>query len=274
VTMAVVGAIAGPASGSAHWIPARLAGWLLAAVAAALLTGAAAVALVVQRQAPVLILDLAVQAPSAPAIAAVAEAAPEVAANPPSVPTPAVTTEDRPVLPDNAAIPDYGTPPPVTMPLTEAPVLAETSVPPKADTSPRPKARPTPKPSEDASPRKTQEKPKAAEPHPIEKPASAASAPSVGAKPKGGALSPAAYARAVLKKVRATQRASGVGRGRVVVGFTIAADGRLAGAQVLESSGDAGLDAVALDHIRRSAPFPVPPPGSLRQGYSFEFVGR
>jgi protein TonB len=76
-----------------------------------------------------------------------------------------------------------------------------------------------------------------------------------------------------MRKVRATRRASGAGRGTVVVGFTIARDGSLAGVQVLRSSGNAALDRIAADHIRRSAPFPPPPEGAGRS-YSFEFVGR
>jgi protein TonB len=76
-----------------------------------------------------------------------------------------------------------------------------------------------------------------------------------------------------MKKVRATRTKVGVGRGTVVVGFTIATDGGLASVRVLKSSGNAHLDDIAIDHIRRSAPFP-PPPATAATRFSFEFIGR
>jgi periplasmic protein TonB len=42
---------------------------------------------------------------------------------------------------------------------------------------------------------------------------------------------------------------------------------------ILEPSGNAALDAVAMDHIRRTAPFPAPPDG-VAANFSFEFVGK
>ena len=53
----------------------------------------------------------------------------------------------------------------------------------------------------------------------------------------------------------------------------IALDGGLAAVTVLQSSGNAAFDQIALDHIRRSAPFRAPPTDA-RPGYSFEFVGK
>jgi periplasmic protein TonB len=61
--------------------------------------------------------------------------------------------------------------------------------------------------------------------------------------------------------------------GVVVVGFTVAKTGGLAGVTVLRSSGNAVLDQIALDHIRRAAPFAIPPAG-VGRSFSFEFVGR
>jgi TonB family protein len=78
----------------------------------------------------------------------------------------------------------------------------------------------------------------------------------------------------VLKKVRSTKKKAGAGKGMVVVGFSIAPDGGLAGVQVLQSSGDASLGLITVDHIHRSAPFPAPPPEAAGRGFSFEFVGR
>ena len=62
-------------------------------------------------------------------------------------------------------------------------------------------------------------------------------------------------------------------RGRTVVAFSISDAGALASVKVLQSSGSTDLDQVAVDHIRRAAPFPKPPSGARRQ-FSFEFVGR
>ncbi len=76
-----------------------------------------------------------------------------------------------------------------------------------------------------------------------------------------------------MKKVRGTKKKKGVGRGSVTVGFTVAKDGGLASVKVLQTSGNADLDQVALDHIRRSAPFPPPPEGAGRS-FSFEFIGK
>jgi protein TonB len=76
-----------------------------------------------------------------------------------------------------------------------------------------------------------------------------------------------------MKAVRATPRKSGVGRGKVLVGFSIGRDGSLDRIMILAPSGNAALDAVAIDHIRRAAPFPAPPDG-VGTSFSFEFVGK
>ena len=77
----------------------------------------------------------------------------------------------------------------------------------------------------------------------------------------------------MLKKVHAVRKKGGAGKGIVVVGFTVAADGGLAGVQILKPSGNAALDQTALGHIRRAAPFPAPPEG-VGRSFSFEFVGK
>lgn len=258
----------------------RLAGWLLAgAVALGLIGGAAAFALAAERRADVLVLDLGTRPPSAPALAAVAEAAPEVAAADPSPPEPSDLADPAPVVPDATPHPTFSAVAPMTLPEIEPPVATDLSLPPKeaeAEARPeptlRPKARPEQKHEPEAKRDKKLEEPRAADPPRAEKPAPSASAPSAAPKAKGGDVSPAAYAKAVMKKVRATKRKSGAGKGTVIVGFTIAPNGGLASVQVLKSSGNSALDQVALDHIRRSAPFPAPP-SETRPGYSFEFVG-
>lgn len=89
----------------------------------------------------------------------------------------------------------------------------------------------------------------------------------------GGAATSASYGRAVLTQISRTRKARAPSRGRTLVAFSISDAGALASVQVLQSSGSPDLDRVALDHIRRAAPFPKPPAGARRQ-FSFEFVGR
>lgn len=88
----------------------------------------------------------------------------------------------------------------------------------------------------------------------------------------GAAVSKASYGTAVMRKIRATPLRKIAGRGSATVGFDISASGALGRVRILTSSGSAVLDAGAIDHIRRAAPFPPPPGGSAR--FSFEFAGR
>jgi protein TonB len=275
----------------------RVAGWLLAGASSlALIGGAAAFALAAERQVPVLFLDLASLPPAAPSIAAVAEAAPEVAATPPPAPEVPDAEEAEPVVPDEVTAPTLAAAASPALPEVDRTVTADIFLPPPR---PEPEPKPEPKSIPETTPEKKPEPEKkaAAEKKPDKKksektakaaetpvehaapdkkatPAAEASAPNSGSKVKGGAVSAAAYAKAVLKKVRSTKKKSGAGKGTVVVGFSIAADGGLAGVQVLQTSGNAALDRIAVDHIRRSVPFPAPPPSAAGSGYSFEFVGK
>lgn len=81
------------------------------------------------------------------------------------------------------------------------------------------------------------------------------------------------YPGEVMARIQRTRLARSPARGRVLVAFSVGANGGLASASVVRSSGNAALDQTALDHIRRAAPFPPPPAGAQRQ-FSFEFVGR
>ncbi len=81
------------------------------------------------------------------------------------------------------------------------------------------------------------------------------------------------YSGEVLRRIQRTRQARSPARGQVLVAFSVANNGALASVAVTRSSGHAGLDRTAVDHIRRAAPFPPPPAGAQRQ-FSFEFVGR
>jgi periplasmic protein TonB len=89
----------------------------------------------------------------------------------------------------------------------------------------------------------------------------------------GGTAASASYGRAVLAQISRTRKMRAPSRGRTVVAFSIGEGGALASVAVVQSSGSPELDQVALDHIRRAAPFPQPPAGAQRQ-FSFEFLGR
>lgn len=265
--------------------PGGLAGWLGAGFASvAILSGATAAVLAAQHREPVLMLDLGRVPPAAPSIAAIAEAAPDVVGEAPATPLPPAPVADE-VAPapaaDAPARPE--TAPPTRMAM--APAAPDKAPPPVAAARP---VDPPPEVQAEAKPEKPKREPDAAHtPAPRDKPpekaakkaakrpATAASSPQAGAKAKGGTpkASSAAYARKVLKKVHAVRKKGGAGKGIVVVGFTVAADGGLAGVQILKPSGNTALDQTALGHIRRAAPFPAPPEG-VGRSFSFEFVGK
>lgn len=100
----------------------------------------------------------------------------------------------------------------------------------------------------------------------------AAKAAASASKGDGGKAA-AAYGSKVLRKISRTRKAKAPTKGRAIVGFAIAANGGLHSVRIVTSSGHSGLDKVALDHIRRAAPFPAPPPGAQRE-FAFEFLGR
>jgi protein TonB len=96
------------------------------------------------------------------------------------------------------------------------------------------------------------------------------------ARPQDSAQGNAAasnYPGEVLRRIQRTRQARSPARGQVLVAFSLASDGALISVSVARTSGHAGLDQIALDHIRRAAPFPPAPAGAQRQ-FSFEFVGR
>ena len=77
-----------------------------------------------------------------------------------------------------------------------------------------------------------------------------------------------------MKKIQGTKKRASPGKGSAVVGFAISANGGLSLVKIVKSSGSAALDAAAVDHIQRSAPFPATARRRLDARFSFEFVGK
>lgn len=259
--------------------PSRAAtlGWTASAAAVALvLSGLAALAMAIapsgealgENDAP---LPLLLTQPSE-ALAAISEPAPEAPATPA---TPEVETEaeDAPEAPVAEADP-------VTRPdIARTPEIPSDTAPVAAMAVPKPVKKPEPKPEpakEKPKEKKAAEKPRAKKAEPSEESAAAAApAPKkeVTASAGSGKKAVADYGASVMKKIRKTRKKAAPAKGLVIVGFTVAGDGGLAAVQVLQSSGNAALDTVAMDHIRRAAPFPTPPEGAKRS-FAFEFVGK
>ncbi|MBQ2259816.1 MAG: TonB family protein [Loktanella sp.] len=89
----------------------------------------------------------------------------------------------------------------------------------------------------------------------------------------GGREAVANYPGQVLRQITRLRRQNAPARGSVLVNFAISGSGALADVAVARSSGSGQLDQMAMDHIRRAAPFP-PPPAGAQTAFSFEFVGR
>ena len=79
-----------------------------------------------------------------------------------------------------------------------------------------------------------------------------------GASPKAGRGS---YSAAVWSRLK-RQKPANTASGGATVSFAIGQDGRLRGARIVRSSGNAQVDKAALSTVRRAAPFPKPPTGS------------
>lgn len=278
-------------------------GWALSsAMAAAALSGLAALAMTAEvagesmGQEDVAVVMLAAR----PELSAMSEPAPDVAPDTPDLPD-AQPDEENPVSPPKADdLPDPMTKAaaaPEAPPTESAPSIDRTPIPPpkllaesdvapaepKAEVKPKPKPKvttkpkdpPTDAPEKPAPTKKTaaKDKPKAAPSEPSAEASAASKKQAASASAGNGAKAVANYGASVMKKIRKVRKAKAPGRGTVVVGFMIAADGNLASVKVLRSSGSADLDQVAVDHIRRAAPFQPPPEGAERR-FSFEFVGK
>ncbi len=73
------------------------------------------------------------------------------------------------------------------------------------------------------------------------------------------------YPGRVYAKIRRTRQRPVGERGTVRVRFSVSASGGLASISIASSSGSGAINRAALDHIRRAAPFPAPPPGARRR---------
>ena len=82
---------------------------------------------------------------------------------------------------------------------------------------------------------------------------------------KSGDARASNYPGEVYAKIRRTRQKRAGGRGVAKIRFSISSGGGLASIRVAASSGSGSVDQVALDHIRRAAPFPPPPSGAQRQ---------
>jgi TonB family protein len=70
------------------------------------------------------------------------------------------------------------------------------------------------------------------------------------------------YASQVRARVAGNKPSGGGSRGTSLVTFGVTPSGGLAFASLARSSGDAGLDRLAVGAVRSAAPFPPPPPGA------------
>lgn len=278
-----------------------LAGWIGAGtVTAGLFAGAAVAALRLPEMptgaGPVVAvaLDLSVgvvPVPPAPMAEAVQEdmpprrgaQAPELPPLPvpdPDVPTPPAAAPDPvPVMEADAVAARSGidrplaTTPPI-LPMASAQAVR------RLESSPRPQARPDrlqserpdPERSGQAPPATAGPSPVAAQTAPQAAGAQQAARPAEERRAAGGQVA-ARYGDLVMRQIAGLRRQRAPERGVVTVGFEIGADGGLRRVAVVASSGSEALDRVAVEHIRRAAPFPPPPQGAMTR-FAFEFVGR
>lgn len=220
-----------------------------------------------------------VMLPPSAAIEAITEPAPDVMEQVAAEEMKSPDIEDTPDTPELTEAPDV---PDETPEIEE--VVADIT--PEVDQEPPPKPvvevpKPKQKPKQQDKPKevKKAEKPKepAKEKPAKEKPkkkASESQAEAKAAKQTASAASSTGsgsaavknYGAAVMKKIQRTKKKSPPRgqRGKAVVTLTVADSGGLAGAGIARSSGSAEIDAIAVDHVRRAAPFAPPPAGAKR----------
>ncbi len=258
------------------------------ALAALLVSGLAALAMALEAAGASMGDDdsaVLVMLPPIPAVDAMAEPRPDATIDPPSAqsnPPEAEETPETPRMTEAPTVPEAAAPPKADLaekvPEVDPPPPAPVAIPaaaPEPDPVPRPKARPervakTEKPAE----KPDNPKKKAAKAELVKTPGKAKSEASAGAaaaKPKAGAKSAGtgkaaakSYAAEVKKKINRTRRKPVSGRGSATVAFTISDSGGIGAISIAKSSGNAAVDRAALDHVRRTAPFPPPPEGAGR----------
>ncbi len=88
-----------------------------------------------------------------------------------------------------------------------------------------------------------------------------------------GNAAAANYGGIVMGHLSRIRRQRAPARGEATVAFHIGANGAVSRVRIARSSGHAALDAAAIAHIQRAAPFPAPPPGAQRD-FGYIYVGR
>lgn len=97
--------------------------------------------------------------------------------------------------------------------------------------------------------------------------------PSQSAATQSGNAAAENYPGQVMRRIQQTRRERVTARGSVQLSFTIAANGGLAAVNIARSSGSERLDQVAVQQIKRAAPFP-PPPAGARRDFTLRIDGR
>ena len=90
-----------------------------------------------------------------------------------------------------------------------------------------------------------------------------------GGRSQASAGAVASYGARVRARIL-SNRPSVPGSGTVVVSFAVSSGGGLRNARVSRSSGQPALDRAALAAVRRSSPFPLPPPGAAPSQLQFD----
>lgn len=252
-------------------IAPRIMAGAVAALALSGLLHAAAVLVAVPQDEPVLLAGGGV-----PEVAAIGAAFADFAAG--AVPVPVVTQSAVPVSAAQPSVtPTAADRVDPVLPIATAPVpdrisaIAQDAAP---ESSVRPVPRPAPRPQPPARPAgnaQTDARRGAAQGQIAATGAATTSAPAPAAA--AGQAEASNYPGEVLRRITRLRRSNTSVRGTVTISFSIASSGALADVAVARTSGSAALDRMALDHIRRAAPF-APPPAGAQTRFTFEFAGR
>ena len=220
-----------------------------------------------------------VRAPDAPPPEALP---PELSALVPQTPA---LTEAAPIAPARPQ-PPLAEAAPATPPETLSPA-PEVEVQQADATSPRPQRRPEPQSAPEPEPARRAQTAPASPPQAAGNAgqearrgtaegvagASAAASGSGATAAQAGNAAVSNYPGQVMERIRRTRQPRLSGRGVAVVAFSVGNNGGLAAASIQRSSGNPAIDAAALAHVQRAAPFPAPPPGAGRS-FAFDFVVR